>query len=557
MKPTSQPTAPPRPQHENPRKSTPGTGLGRDQTIGWREGSRRARQPRRPDPTVETTEAGFSDPAPQSHPVYTLFRQWRTSLTFLAFLSPVLTAAPAGPPPPSSAITFDDGRGTVEVIERLRFEDRQNNFDFNSAATAPTDGSWFVERFRLGATWKPDSALAFQLQLQDAREWGSDRPKVPFILGAEGNDALDLRIAAVTWGDPKSSPVAFTLGRQILAFGEERLVGSSEWNNFARTFDAGKLVWAAVPGKTTATAFLGSVVNIEGTTSGTGWKPDHSSTNDLFGGIYVTQKLEAADLLEGYVLWRDKKDNNPIYSAPTAPIPAASRTAAAYDIGQNIVTLGTRYLMPPKEGAFDSEVEAALQMGHVDRQTTAATGSYAGSSPTLDQQAWALHALVGYTPAGGPAKLRFDVEYNLASGDTNRNDGKNGSFMNLFPSNHKFYGFMDVFSWKNLREAVATARFVPLPKTSVRLDYHWFSLYSSQDAWYRANAVATVRPLNAAAQNAPPRAGEESDLTFAWNPQPWLTLDAGWARFSAGPYLRATGAGSDANFVYVQTTLKF
>jgi len=480
-----------------------------------------------------------------------------TGVTIMTSLVPVLTAAPAGPAPAPAAITFDNGRGTLEIIERLRFEDRQDNFDFNSAAAALTDGSWFVQRFRLGAIWKPDAALAVQVQLQDAREWDSDRPKVPFILGAEGNDALDLRIAAVTWGDHKKSPVVFTLGRQILAFGEERLVGSSEWNNFARTFDAGKLIWSVVPGNTTATVFLGSVVNVQGTTSDSGWKFNHSSTNDLFGGVYVTQKLEAADLLEGYVLWRDKKDNNPIYSAPTAPIPAASRSAAAYDIGQDIVTLGTRYLMPPKEGAFDSEVEAALQVGHVNRQTTAAAGSYAGSSPTLDQQAWALHALVGYTPAGAPGKLRFDVEYNLASGDTDRNDGKNGSFMNLFPSNHKFYGFMDVFAWKNLREAVATTRFVPLPKTSMRLDYHWFSLYSSQDAWYRANAVATVRPLNAAAQSAPSRAGEEFDLTFAWAPRPWITLDAGWVRFLAGPYLRATGASSDANFVYAQTTIKF
>jgi hypothetical protein len=480
-----------------------------------------------------------------------------TTLMTLTLLSPVLTAAAVDPPPAPSAIIFDDGRGTIEVIERLRFEDRQDNFDFNSAAAAPTDGSWFVQRFRLGTTWKPDAALAFQVQLQDAREWNSDRPKVPFILGAEGNDALDLRLAAVTWGDLKKSAVVFTLGRQILAFGEERLVGSSEWNNFARTFDAGRLTWSVVPGKTAATAFLGSVVNVEGTTTGTGWKFDHSSTNDLFGGVYVTQKLAAADLLECYVLWRDKKDNNPIYSAPTAPIPAASRTIAAYDIGQDIVTLGARYVQAPKEGSFNTEVEAALQIGHVNRQTTAATGTYAGSNPTLDQQAWALHTLVGYTPTVAAGRLRFDLEYNLASGDTNRNDGKNGSFMNLFPSNHKFYGFMDVFAWKNLREAVATARFVPLPKTSVRLDYHWFSLYSSQDAWFRANAVATVRPLNATAQDAPPRAGEEIDLTVAWTPRPWISLDTGWARFFAGPYLRATGAGSDANFVYAQTTVRF
>lgn len=465
-------------------------------------------------------------------------------------------AAPASAAP--SPLSFDSGRGTFEFLERLRYEDRANNFDFDAVGHSPTDDSWFVQRFRAGFTWKLDAETSFQLQLQDAREFGSERPKVPFILGAEGNDALDLRLAAVIFGDPKTSRVVATLGRQTILLGEERLAGASEWNNFARTFDAIKVSWAVTPGQTTATLFVSSVVNIQGTTSGEGWKFDRSSTDDLFGGAYLTHKLDAASTLEGYVLWRDKKDNNPIYSAPTAAIPVAARTAAAYDIGQDILTFGTRYVLPPpKDGGFDSEVEAALQTGRVNRQTTAATGPYAGSGATLDQRAWALHTLVGYTPAHTAWNPRFDLEYNLASGDTDRADGKNGSFMNLFPSNHKFYGFMDVFAWKNLREFVATARFAPLPKTTVRLDWHDFSLFTAHDAWYRANGVATVRPLNAAAQNAPRHAGGEFDVTITCTPASWATVDLGWSRFSAGPYLGATGAQSDANFFYVQTTCKF
>jgi hypothetical protein len=478
-------------------------------------------------------------------------------LSLLCPLTSGRAAAPVPPPGTIAPLTFDSGKGVFDFTERLRYEDRKDNFDFNSAAHSPTDDTWFVQRFRVGLTWKPDPGMTVQVQLQDAREWGSERPKVPFILGAEGNDTLDLRLAAVTWGDPKKSPLVFTLGRQTILLGEERLVGASEWNNFGRVFDAGKLVWSVVPGKTTATVFVSSVVNVEGTNLGDSWKFNRSSTNDLFSGVYVTQKLDQTSTLDGYVLWRDKKDNNPIYTANTISIPAPARTAAAYDIGQDIFTLGTRYFAPPKEGAFDSEFEAAWQGGHVNRQTITATGPYGGSSPTLDQNAWAVHALVGYTPTGAPAKLRFDLEYNVASGDTNRTDDQNGSFMNLFPSNHKFYGFMDVFAWKNLREFVATARFIPMPKTAVRLDYHQFSLYSSQDAWYRANGVATVRPLNAAAQSAPRHAGNEFDLTATWTPRPWAVVDVGYSKFYAGSYLGATGARSDAQFFYLQTTLKF
>ena len=488
------------------------------------------------------------------------------SLLLLGAALPALAAdpSPASTPAPAPTVflptlkplTFDEGRGVFEFNERLRFEDRQDNFDFNSAAHSPTDGSWFLQRFRAGLTWKTSPDFSLQLQIQDVREMGSERPKVPFILGAEGNDAADLRIASVTWGDPKKSPVVFTLGRQVLSFGEERLVGPADWNNFARTFDAGKLVWSVVPGQTTATFFVSSVVNIEGTNLGDGWQFDHSSSNDIFSGIYVTTKLDKTSVLDGYLLWRDKKDNTPIYTAPTTAIPAAARTAAAYDIGQDVFTLGTRFFAPPKEGEFDSEFEGDWQWGNVNRQTTTATGQYGGSTPTLDQQAWALHSLVGYTPNGWPGKVRFDVEYNVASGDTNRTDSKNGSFMTLFPSGHKWYGFMDAMAWKNMREFVATVRFVPLPQTAVRVDYHWFSLYSTQDAWYRKNGVATVRPLNAAAQGAPNDAGGELDLTFTWTPRPWATIDVGYSNFSAGSYLQATGARSDASFFYIQTTFK-
>jgi hypothetical protein len=455
------------------------------------------------------------------------------------------------------ALTFDQGRGTLEVVERLRYEDRAETFDFDSATHSVTDGSWFVQRLRVGAIWKAAPDWLVQVQLQDAREWGSDRPKVPFILGAEGNNALNLRLASITWGDQKTSPVQFTLGRQTLVLGEERLVGIGDWNNFSRTFDAGKLVWAIVPAKTSLTAFVSSVVTMQPTTSGASWQLNRSSTDDLFSGVDLTQKLSADDTAEAYVLWRDKKNNDPIYTAPTAPIPAGARSAAAYDIAQDIYTIGGRFIRVPKPGALDAEFEAAYQGGHVDRQTLTFTGPYGGSTAKLAQDAWALHSLIGYTPQGAPGKLRVDFEYNIASGDSHRTDDKNGSFMNLFPSNHKFYGFMDAFAWKNMEEFVATLRFVPLPKTTLRVDYHVFTLFTTSDAWYRANAVATVRPLNAAARSASRDAGDEIDVTATWAFRPWANFDLGWSRFMPGTYLEQTGAHSDARFLYVQTTLKF
>jgi hypothetical protein len=308
----------------------------------------------------------------------------------------------------------------------------------------------------------------------------------------------------------------------------------------------------------TATVWVSSVVTVRPTTSGDSWKFDRSSGDDLFSGAYLSNKLDARDTFDVYVLWRDKRKNDPIYTAPAAPIPPGARVATAYDIAQNVYTFGTRFVRTPKPGAFDAEFEAAWQGGRVDRQTTSpAIGVYGGSASQLDQRAWALHTLIGYSPEGAPAKLRFDAEYNVASGDTHRSDDRNGSFMVMFPSNHPFYGFMDLFAWKNLEEWVATIRCTPLPDLTLRADYHDLSLYTTSDAWYRANGVSTVRPVNDAARRASRSAGQETDLSAAWTPAPWLRLDLGWSWFKAGAYLEATGAHSDARFLYVQTTLKF
>lgn len=482
------------------------------------------------------------------------YRRAAAGAALILALSHLAAAAPATLPP----LTFDQGRGTFEIVERLRFEDRTDNFDFDSSAHSPTDDSWWVQRVRLGATWKPAPLWSLQAQVQDAREWGSERPNVPFILGSEGDDPLDLRLASVTWGDAKKTPVVVTLGRQTLAFGDERVVGISEWNNFARTFDAAKAAFTVIPNQLTATVWVSSVVSVRPTTSGEGWEFNRSSGDDWFSGVYLANKLGARDTFDVYALWRDKRKNDPIYTAPTAPIPAGARTAAAYDIAQNVYTFGTRFVRAPKAGAFDAEFEAAWQGGNVDRQTTSpAVGVYGGSSARLDHRAWAIHTLVGYSPEGAPGKLRFNAEYNVASGDTHRSDDKNGSFMVMFPSNHPFYGFMDLFAWKNVEEWVATLRFSPLPNTTVRLDYHDLSLYTTSDAWYRANGVSTVRPVNDAARHSGRSAGREIDVSAAWTPAPWLRLDLGWSWFKSGAYLEGTGAHSDARFLYVQTTLKY
>jgi hypothetical protein len=116
-------------------------------------------------------------------------------------------------------------------------------------------------------------------------------------------------------------------------------------------------------------------------------------------------------------------------------------------------------------------------------------------------------------------------------------------------------------SRENVHNPSVSLRVKPLTEVFVELDGHGFWLYSTDDAWYRANGVVQVRPVNAAARQASPFAGSELDLTVGYTPLKWLKVLAGYSHFFAGSYLTdtqtATLGDSDADFGYVQLTVSF
>src|SRR4030095_6615250 len=204
-------------------------------------------------------------------------------LLIFAFVPPLsvlagepLTDAKSTPPPPPvenkevNPLCFLDGKICFDLQERFRWENRNNNFDFNDAVDSLTDDNWFLNRFRLGLAVKPVDWLKLYAQTQDAREWFSDRPNTPGVMGAEGNDNFDLRQSYFQLG-PKL--VYAKVGRQELAYGDERLIGVAPWTNFGRTFDAAKLHYER--GKFWVDVFSSTVVYI---------LRDSFDYSDLFNG---------------------------------------------------------------------------------------------------------------------------------------------------------------------------------------------------------------------------------------------------------------------------------
>ena len=147
---------------------------------------------------------------------------------------------------------------------------------------------------------------------------------------------------------------------------------------------------------------------------------------------------------------------------------------------------------------------------------------------------------------------RLWAEYNYASGDTHAGDGSTETFQNLFPTNHKFYGYMDLFSWQNLHNPEISLRVAPMKNVTAELDFHGFWLASTDDSWYRSNGLTTVRPISPNASNF---VGTELDFVLNWNVNRRLSLQMGYCHFFAGDYLADTGASDGANFGYFMATV--
>ena len=136
---------------------------------------------------------------------------------------------PPPPAPASNPLSFFGGKLVLDFEERVRFEARENNFDFNNGIDSLTDDEWLLQRVRFGALFAPAPFLKFCVQGQDSREFFSDRPDIPGQLGAEGNDQVDLRQAWIEIGDAKSPfPLTLKVGRQLLNCGDERLISAFE-----------------------------------------------------------------------------------------------------------------------------------------------------------------------------------------------------------------------------------------------------------------------------------------------------------------------------------------
>src|SRR3989304_3600241 len=115
----------------------------------------------------------------------------------------------------------------------------------NGDSTPPDDGGFFEQRTRLNVDATADENAKVFLQIQDSRVWGAETGIIgtsTLSTGAE-DEAIDVSQAYVDLLNVANKPLSLRIGRQAIAYGEHRLIGSLEWSNNARRFDAIKFMY--------------------------------------------------------------------------------------------------------------------------------------------------------------------------------------------------------------------------------------------------------------------------------------------------------------------------
>ena len=371
-----------------------------------------------------------------------------------------------------------------------------------SVANNARDG-YYASRLRFAIGVQPVGWLRFGFEAQDSRTAGYTLPRAPTTL----YNPIDIRQAYLALQHEGRVSFGLRAGRQELAFGAERLIGPADWG-LSRTFDA--LDFTLNRGAFKIDLLAGSAVLIDNT------RLDRHRPGEHFYGAYGSWKAGPGFNLEPYLLF---KQNLLIKSESGL-------------VGDALVTSPGLRAFGKLPGRVDYTAEAIVQRG-----------SYSNDRVS----AFAYTATAGWTPFPASWKPRASIEYSYASGDSFNHDGIRKTFDQFYPSNHGYYGMIDQFGWKNLRNVRTGLDCQPHRKLKLRVDYNTFSLASVQDSLYNSSGSAVV--LNRAATSA--HIGNEVNTVGLYQWSKVWKFGAGFGHLFAGQYLRQAKADFGYTYPYL------
>ncbi len=306
------------------------------------------------------------------------------------------------------------------------------------------------------------------------------------------------------------------VGRQELKFGDERVVGISDWTNTSRTWDGADL---RLGGKDMLDLFTTSVVTVAPTSL-----DKHGAGLTFHGAEGKIATLIPGTSVEPFVLVR-----------------AVRGVKSQQGVTGNEIetTFGTYYETKLPLG-FDSS-----GMGDLQRGSYSSDSIHAGAG--IFRMGWEVY--------GVPWKLHVQGEYDYATGNPQRNAGRIGTYDQQYPSNHDAFGLVDLFGFQNIKQDRLNVSFDPASNFLVLFQVGSLHVASTHDAVYASSGTSLfAAPAGGFSHDG---IGTEFDASAKHIWRRSYVTNVGVGHLFPGAVMTSGRHGAPLTLAYLQFTYRF
>ncbi|MHA6769037.1 alginate export family protein [Sphingobium ummariense] len=321
----------------------------------------------------------------------------------------------------------------------------------------------------------------------------------------------DVRLGPGRTGDTDGLGVTVRVGRELMSFGNERLIGTRYGPNVPLAFDGVRAI-VSLPGAVV------SLMDKQPVRQDLGSFDDRSDRRRRLSGVYASIPHGAGELDLYWLRYRN--------SAATFEDGGGRETR--YSIGARIE--GTA-------GNWHWDTEGVFQYGRL------------GASRI---RAWTGSVEIGRRFPNAELSPDALVRLSVISGDRRAEDGRLGTFNALFPRG-KYFGELSPLGPANLITFTPRLTLTVAEPVKLALAATGYWRYTTADGVYDIPGNL-IRPAGGSRART---IGQEIEASLSWKLSPELEISGSVSAFAAGAFLRETGSHRRIGMAAMETNFRF